>query len=202
LGPQSDFQIDRQKVKLTKENNSADPLNASTLFATKEKDYGDTYKKDLLEQYKLCAEMADRISARRSLANNFFLSLNTLLVTIIGILPKIDPASVNFTYAWAIIASIAGILFCLLWSAIIRCYRDLNTAKFKVINEIEKKLPVAAFQTEWNCLNCINPSKSNGKYPQLTKIEYWVPVLFGALYALLIILISIFFASGQFATAI
>ena len=31
----------------------------------------------LLEQYKIYVEMADRISARRGLANTFFLTLNT-----------------------------------------------------------------------------------------------------------------------------
>ena len=38
------------------------------------------YKDHVLEQYKLYVEMADRISARRSTANTFFLTLNTLLV--------------------------------------------------------------------------------------------------------------------------
>ncbi len=35
------------------------------------------YQAVLLEQYKLYVEMADRVSARRALANTFFLTLNT-----------------------------------------------------------------------------------------------------------------------------
>jgi hypothetical protein len=34
----------------------------------------------VLEQYKLCIEMADRISQRRGAANTFFLNFNTALV--------------------------------------------------------------------------------------------------------------------------
>jgi hypothetical protein len=188
-------------VRLTKKSSSESSTDLSNLFVVEQKDYGDTYKKDLLEQYKLCVEMADRISSRRSLANNFFLSLNTLLISVIGILSGLGSTSVDFTFTWAIIASFAGILFCLLWTTIIRCYRDLNTAKFKVINEIEKKLPAAAFQTEWSCLSCDNPPEGIGKYRQLTKVEYWIPVIFVALYALLIILIAIFFSVGRFAIA-
>ena len=39
----------------------------------------------LLEQYKLYVEMTDRISQRRMNANTFFISVNTLLLTIITI---------------------------------------------------------------------------------------------------------------------
>lgn len=39
----------------------------------------ETYQAVLLEQYKLCVEMADRVSARRNLTNTFFLSLNSLV---------------------------------------------------------------------------------------------------------------------------
>jgi hypothetical protein len=37
-----------------------------------------------LELYKLAVEMADRVSARRSTANAFFLTINTALLTFIG----------------------------------------------------------------------------------------------------------------------
>ena len=38
----------------------------------------------LLEQYKLYVEMADRISQRRQSANNYFLSVNILLFSIMS----------------------------------------------------------------------------------------------------------------------
>lgn len=175
-------------MKQTKENSSHADLPDSQLFAIDEKSYGSIYKKHLLEQYKLCVEMADRISARRSTANNFFLSVNTLLVAVIGVLSRLGSNSVSFSLLWAIIASTAGILFCLCWATTIRRYRDLNMAKFNVINAIEKKLPASAFKTEWTYL-C--QEKKADEYKHLTAVEYWVPMIFVALYVLLIIVISI-----------
>jgi len=155
------------------------------LFVTQETDYGEKYKSHLLEQYKLCVAMADKISSRRSTANNFFLSLNTLLITVIGILSRLGSSFAVFNLWWVVIASFAGILFCLCWAVIIRCYRELNNAKFKVINAIEKKLPVSAFEAEWNFLK---PENKTTKYPQLTRVERWVPIIFAALYVALIII--------------
>lgn len=54
------------------------------LFKTKPEDYRLKYGDDLFEQYKLYVEMADRVSERRATANNFFLTANTLLVSIFG----------------------------------------------------------------------------------------------------------------------
>src|SRR2546426_1964670 len=43
-----------------------------------------------LEQYKLYVEMADRISARRQTANEFFLSVNTVIVALLGYLRTVQ----------------------------------------------------------------------------------------------------------------
>ncbi|GHF04730.1 hypothetical protein GCM10014715_71180 [Streptomyces spiralis] len=37
----------------------------------------------MFEQCELCVEMADRVSARRSLANTFFLSLNSAVAAVV-----------------------------------------------------------------------------------------------------------------------
>jgi len=154
----------------------------SQLFSSNEKQYGKEYKTHLLSQYKLCVEMADNISSRRCIANNFFLSVNTLLLTAIGILSKLGSDFLTLNQQWLILTSIAGILFCWTWLVTIRCYRALNAAKFKVINELEKKLPASPFEVEWTILNAENKTS---KYPQLTKVERWVPGIFIILYSVL-----------------
>lgn len=155
----------------------------SKLFATDENGYSKNYKQHLLEQYKLCVKMADEVSSRRSNANNFFLTLNTLLITAIGILAKLGSSFIAFNFWWIVISSFAGVLFCICWFSCIRSYKELNEAKFKVINLVEKKLPVAAFKVEWDYLT---KGKKTVKYPHLTRIERWVPVVFVVLYAVLI----------------
>jgi hypothetical protein len=161
-------------------------------FAADEQTYGQLYKKHLMEQYKLCVEMADRVSSRRSTTNNFFLTLNSLLITAIGILSRIGISGNSFNLTWVIIASFAGILFCWCWFTTINGYRTLNSSKFEIINSIEKKLPVAAFETEWKHLT---PKDGKVKHRQLTKVECWIPKIFSLLYLTLSIfaILSVFF---------
>lgn len=169
---------------MTKAESTKSDLNVK-LFSSDEKSYGKDYKKHLLTQYKLCVEMADKISSRRSTANNFFLSVNTVLISTIGILLRFEGDLVASSLWWLVVTSVAGILFCWAWWIHIRCYRGLNEAKFKVINAIEEKLPVSAFSVEWAFLN---PKDRTTVYPQLTRIERWVPAIFAFLYLVLMLI--------------
>lgn len=164
------------------------------LFSIDEKQYGKEYKEHLLEQYKLFVDMADKNSERRSNYNSFYLSLISALIAIIGILSQIEkPISIAY-YWWVAIVSISGIAFCLLWKTNINCYRQLGKAKFRVINEIEKKLPVAAYAKEWECL-CGADLKS--KYQELTLVERWIPLVFVIIFVLLLI-VSLFMANYDY----
>lgn len=154
-------------------------------FVIVEETYGGKYKDHIVEQYKLCVEMADRVSSRRSTTNDFFLTLNSILITAIGVLSRVGVGDTIFNVGWMIVASIAGILFCWCWVATINGYRALNSAKFKVINSIEKRLPIAAFEAEWKWL--LNPEGKTAKYTELTNAERWIPRIFMFLYIALIV---------------
>ena len=75
----------------------------------------------------------------------------------------------------------AGVL-CYLWYRMVRSYRDLNSAKFKVIHAIERQLPLRPYDAEWE-------SVERGKNPKLylpfTHVEGVVPWLFLVFHALL-----------------
>lgn len=160
----------------------------SELFAVEEKDYGKDYTKHLLEQYKLYVEMADRISTRRSKANTFFLSVNTLLVTVIGILTRLESGFEILNPSWVLTTSFAGILFSWTWLSIINSYRQLNTGKFKVINTVEDRLPLAMYKAEWSYLK---PKGKPSRYKQLTVVEVLVPKIFGGVYLALFVIAAI-----------
>lgn len=53
------------------------------------------YQAHLFEQYKNFVEMADRVSARRNLANTFFLTLNTFLIGAAGFIFEKGPTIGN-----------------------------------------------------------------------------------------------------------
>ena len=158
------------------------------LINSSEEKYGDDYKKTIFEQYKLYVEMADRISSRRQIANEFFLSINTILIALVGysgiISPTVFPAYLN------LIVAAAGMILCFTWFRIIRSYKDLNTAKFNVIHEIEKLLPLSPCAAEWEAVDRGTNSKL---YLPFTHIEIKIPWIFFSLFALAFLLKIIFF---------
>jgi hypothetical protein len=134
-----------------------------------------------LELYKLAVEMADRVSARRAIANTFFLTVNTGLAALLG----------GNGLRWYVAA--AGIVFAVAWWALLQSYRQLNWAKFEVINKIERdSLPVQIYRDEWAHLQstssqrAIWPPMAAGAwikgYKELGTIERLVPVAFIAIY--------------------
>ena len=141
--------------------------------------YGSEYEQHLFEQYKLYVEMADRISARRMLANSFFVGVHTALITAFAVLLKegILRSSV-IGYA----PFVAVVLLCFVWWRTVDAYRQLNSGKFKVIYALEQRLPVAPYEAEWVALGSGQDPK---RYRPLTHIENWVPLCFGLLYLLL-----------------
>jgi len=153
------------------------------LFALPNGNYGDKYIEHLLEQYKIYIASAEKISDRRQKTNEFFLGLNTALVTLLGFaLTKNDDSEMSLIL---ILSSVAGMGICYLWFRIIRSYDGLNGGKFKVIHMIEKRLPLALYDTEWELLGRGNNRKI---YWPFTKIEKNVPKLFIAIYFILAIL--------------
>ena len=132
-----------------------------------------TYTEAVLEQYKLYVEMADRVSARRALANTFFLTLNSAVFVVFGVVWEHRP---NTTAWWLLFPLIALVGECSAWYWMLRSYRQLNSAKYIVIGSIEKRLPLSPYwQAEWLALG---KGKEPSCYVPLTHMEQWVPILF------------------------
>jgi hypothetical protein len=123
----------------------------------------------LLDQYKLYVEMADRISQRRTAANSYFLSVNSALLAFVGYLTSKDSTE----YLWLL--AVAGAALTLLWHSIILSYRNLNTAKWGVVHEIEKRLPISPYDAEWEAVERGNNSKL---YRPISHVESGVPWVF------------------------
>jgi hypothetical protein len=138
---------------------------------------GTDVQQALLDQYKLYVEMADRISARRGLTNTFFLTLNSAIFTLFGVLWKDKPADIDD----AIVLLLAAVALgqCAAWGILVRSYRLLNGAKYEVIGLMEKKLPASPYAAEWQALGEGGEWKL---YVPLSHAESWVPYLFAAAY--------------------
>jgi hypothetical protein len=147
-------------------------INTDTYRGSAEK-----YQATILEQYKLCVEMADRISARRALANAFFLTLNSVLITSAGT-GRI--ALAHCPRGWLAIGLVGALAQCGTWVLLLRSYRQLNSTKFGVIAALEQRLPAAPFsRAEWQSLGS---GRSWRTHLPLTRVERWLPVLFAVGY--------------------
>ncbi|MGW6698538.1 RipA family octameric membrane protein [Nocardia sp. NPDC055049] len=136
-----------------------------------------TYESAVLEQYRLYVEMADRVSARRGLANSFFLTLNTGIFTLVAAFWKTPPPD---NAGWLAIPLAAILGQCFAWFYLVRSYRLLNSAKYQVVGALEERLPASPFwRAEWWALG---EGKDRSRYWPLSHIEQWVPFLFALAY--------------------
>lgn len=140
--------------------------------------YGsDRYAAHVLEQYKTCLQMADNISQRRGAANTFFLTFNTAVVGALANIYTDMPREI------LVALFLAAIFLCIAWILLLRSYRTLSTAKFKVIGALEKHLPASPFwSAEWKALG---EGRDPRKHISLTPIETLVPIGFVSIYVYL-----------------
>ena len=129
----------------------------------------------LLEQYKLFVRSAEEVSARRSSANNYLLSVNSLLVAVHGVGSALQPDA-----RWQLVLPVAGAIICVSWWVLIKGYRSVNAAKFQIIHELESELPTQPYTKEWGILE--------QGYTPLSHVEQWIPAVFGGLYLGLVVL--------------
>ena len=136
-----------------------------------------TYESTVLEQYRLYVEMADRVSARRGLANSFFLTLNTGIFTLVVAVGKTPPERAPW---WLMIPLVAILSQCFAWFYLVRSYRLLNSAKYQVVGALEERLPASPFwRAEWWALG---EGTDRSRYWPLSHIEQWIPLLFAVAY--------------------
>ena len=138
----------------------------------------DKWHAHLLDQYKLYVEMADRISSRRATANSFFLGLNSAAIAFVGYLDQKEGSP----YVWLL--AIGGIALCVLWRGLIVSYRNLNTAKWLVVHQIEKRLPISPYDAEWEAMG---RGKNAKLYKPISHIEMGVPVVFALLHFVVLV---------------
>jgi hypothetical protein len=137
-----------------------------------------------LEQYRLYLQLVDKIGDRRQSANSFFLSINTGLCALMGYMFAREVPGHLRLLLWVI--PFPGILISYFWFRLVRSYRYLNAAKFRVVEAIEEQLPLAPFTAEWIALR----KEANARqYVPLTNLEVWIPRCFMILYSSIFLLL-------------
>ncbi len=136
-----------------------------------------------LELYKLHAELADRVSQRRDAANRLHIGILSALGVVASVFAKIGTTeSLDFVF---LAVGILGLVVSTSWWAVIRSYRQLNSGKFKVLDELEDEIAFPFFRREWEVLKT---GKKQNRYLELTNVESFLPIVFGILFVAVIII--------------
>ena len=145
----------------------------ATIFAGQENIYGPTYREHFFQQYKLFVESVNYTSDLKLKLNTFFLTVNTALVTAIGLgfsgqRPIASPV-------WHLLLPFAGVLICIIWWGITYSYKQRNIIKLHIIHCLEEQLPLALYKTEWHLME-ENHSSNLKKF--LFSIDLFIPLVF------------------------
>jgi hypothetical protein len=129
----------------------------------------------LFEQYRLYVDTSQKLSDRRLSTNSYLFTINSSLVTVLGVLATFIQDRRDLTVIPAV-----GFLLAIAWMLLLTSFKRLNAAKFDVIHELEKSLPARLFYMEWEYMKA-------RKYWIMSDVERAIPVLFlvfyGALFA-------------------
>lgn len=152
-------------------------------------------KETMLELYKLYVEMADRISQRRQSANNYFLTINTALISLViaSLIYSrfIKDMSHGFTVSVLVgVFLLVGFVNCWAWRALIMSYKAMNGAKFKVIHDMEEIIGYRPYFDEWEHLSRGEDKKVYNKF---TDVESRVPKALSIGYAVVAVAIVLSF---------
>ena len=152
-----------------------------TLIRYTAETYNGSFSNAILEQYKLYVQSAENVSARRIASSRYLLTLNAALIALYGF------QSSSFSPGWLTISvPILGVLVSVLWNRIIQSHKDLNNVKFKIIHELELKLPATLYAHEWWLAE-----EGRGKaYRSVTDIERWIPLVFLGLHLVLLFVLA------------
>ena len=141
--------------------------------------------KTTVEQYKLMLSTSESLIERRQKITNVYIGVCGILLPI----ATASLASANlFIIACAAVVCLIICLLCVSWIKMITDYGNLNAAKFEIIEEIERKLPLSIFGAEWVAL-----SRRTKKYVSFTQREKFLPKIFIGLSCIIFVIFIIIF---------
>jgi len=144
----------------------------------------DSSKDQLVELYKLHAELADRVSQRREGANRLHVSLLSGFLVFLAALLRFGSGEISASVL-LLFSGIIGMAISVSWFIVIRSYRQLNTGKFAALDELEQKLDYPFFKREWQLLEV---GRNRSRYWKLTVVETFLPSIFFLLFFVFLIM--------------
>ena len=161
------------------------------------------------DEFKLYYDSTEKVTDRRLETNRWNYSICIGILVAIATITNWSLS--NSVLAWVGLSADAllclmAILFCALWIGQIRDFKNLNNAKFKVLNEMAPNVDfyVASprtvvsfcpFDKEWKRLNDLQAvqeiGRSNIVALKSSNIEYFIPKAFMALFLAILVVLAI-----------
>lgn len=131
----------------------------------------------LLEIYKLHAELANNVSQRREGANRLYASILTAFLAAVAFMARWGEDDILNTPVFLLLCGGLGMGVCVSWCIVISTYRRLNKRKFTVLLELENELLFSFFRREE-----ILKNEEDKTFRRLTYAERVLPGIFGVAY--------------------
>lgn len=169
----------------------------------------DPSKKISFDEFKLFYESTEKVTDRRSSANTWNYSICTAILGAIAAIISwaLDkPSFITTAVAAVIILSGMAALYSTLWIGQIRDLKELNNAKFTVINEMachlvfdndqdDRIVSYKPFEREWEALKLAQVAAEakdiNIIALKSTNIEYLIPKAFRVLFIIIMIAVPL-----------
>lgn len=133
---------------------------------------------ELIEQYTTYVNTTLDVSNRRMRNNRFYVLLLSGTLAVISVLADTQ----IIQEAGLLLAGLLGTALCILWYLSILSYKQLNSGKYRVIEEMEDELPFNPFDREWEVLDRGDNWRT---YITHTRVERKIPIVLGIPYVII-----------------
>ncbi|HTE14573.1 MAG TPA: hypothetical protein VK642_05810 [Burkholderiales bacterium] len=169
--------------------------------------------KHSFDEFKLYYDSTEKVTDRRLDTNRWNYSICIAILIAIATITNwsiTNPVLLWVGLAADVLLSLMAILFCALWIGQIRDFKNLNNAKFNVLNEMAPTVefdhsnPGAVtsfcpFDKEWKKLTELHAlqeiGRSNLVALKSSNIEYFIPKAFAALFLAILISLTVLLSS-------
>ena len=145
---------------------------------TNEGDSSESSQEELIDQYTTYVNTTLNVSNRRMRNNRFYVLLLSGTLAVLSVLTETK----IIQEVGLLLAGLLGLALCILWYLSIVSYKQLNSGKYEVLTAMEKDLPAAPFDDEWEALD---EGKNWRTYITHTRVERKIPGVLAIPYTLI-----------------
>lgn len=159
------------------------------------------------DEFKLFYDSTEKVTDRRLSANKWNYTICTAILFAIGVITNWAVSSPKFllpSILIILILSFMAVMYCTFWIAQIRDFKQLNNAKFNVLNKMapyvsfgemsdDSRVSYRPFEKEWDALQEAEAIQKSANSNLITlkssNMEYLIPKSFRFLYIFIMVIV-------------